>query len=152
MRNSMKTVRTIRGGGAAGFTLAEALLAVVLLGMAASSILLPFTAGAILRKEGAARTLASNLASEQMERVSRTAFADIVSTWNGHSETAGELTDGQGNILSGSIYSSFTRTTTCSYVRAGQQSGLIPPSLIHVTVEVTYRGAPVVTLDRLISE
>jgi type II secretory pathway pseudopilin PulG len=148
----MKAVKTIRGGSAAGFTLAEALLAVVLLGIAASSILLPFTAGAVLRKEGAARTLASNLASEQMEKVLRTPFADIVLTWNDHTEQAGTLTDSAGNTLAGNTYSPFTRTTTCSYVRTGQQSGLTDASLIHVTVDVTYRGASLVTLNRLISE
>ncbi|HSV27271.1 MAG TPA: prepilin-type N-terminal cleavage/methylation domain-containing protein [Sedimentisphaerales bacterium] len=148
----MKQAKTLHMDNAAGFTLIEALLAVVLLGMAASSILLPFTAGAILRKEGAARTLASNLASEQMEKISRTPFAEIVSTWNGHSEAGSELTDGQNNLLSGVIYSSFTRTTRCVYVQASQQTGLMQPSLIHVTVEVTYRGAPLVTLNRLLSE
>ncbi len=137
---------------AAGFTLAEALLAVVLLGIAASSILLPFTAGAILRKEGAARTLASNLASEQMEKVLRTPAADIIATWNNHTEEAGELTDSAGNTLAGNTYSALARTTTCSYVRVGQQSGLIAPSLIHVTVDVSYRGAILVSLNRLISE
>jgi type II secretory pathway pseudopilin PulG len=135
-----------------GFTLAEALLAVMLLGIAASSVLLPFTAGTVLRKEGSARTLASNLASEQMERILATPFAQVVTTWNNTIEPAGQVKDAQGNTLVGNVYSSLGRTTTCSYIYVSQQSGQNTASLISVRVEVSYRGAPLVTLDRLITE
>jgi|GEM_PF-1044085 len=150
--NHMRRNKTKCVGLAAGFTLAEALLAVVLLGIAASSVLLPFSAGAIIHKEGTARTLASNLASEQLEKVLQTPFTQVVSKWNNFAEQPCQITDAEGDILTGAAYSAFTRKTTCSYVYVGQQSGSLPPSLISVTVEVSYRGAPLVTVNRLISE
>jgi type II secretory pathway pseudopilin PulG len=136
----------------AGFTLAEALLAVVLLGIAASSVLLPFTTGTVVRKDGARRSLASNLASEQMEKVIRTSFSQIIPTWNNTIENAGQLKDAQGNTLTGSIYASFSRTTTCKSVLASQQAGVLSSSLISIKVEVLYKGDPLVTLNRLVSE
>ena len=41
-----------------GFTLAEAMIAVMVLGIAAASVLLPFVSGAAVRAEGINRTLA----------------------------------------------------------------------------------------------
>jgi type II secretory pathway pseudopilin PulG len=148
MKRDKTKYRSLR----AGFTLAEALLAVVLLGMAASSVLLPFTTGTIVRKEGARRTLAANLASEQMEKVIMTPFSQIISTWNNTTENTGQLKDGQGNTLTSSAYDSFSRTTTCKSVLVSQQSGVLGSSLISINVVVLYKGAPLVTLNRLVSE
>jgi Tfp pilus assembly protein PilV len=148
----MRCVRTKHGSLRSGFTLAEALLAVVLLGVAASSVLLPFTTGTIVRKEGARRTLASNLAAEQMEKVTRTSFSQIIPTWNNTTENAGQLKDAQGNILTGSVYASFSRTTTCSSVWVSQQADVLSSSLITIKVEVLYKGETLVSLNRLVSE
>ena len=148
----MRRDRTQHGHQRAGFTLAEAMLAIVLLGIAASSVLLPFTTGTIVRKEGAQRTLVANLASEQMEKVTMTSFSQIIPTWNNTTESAGELKDGQGNTLTGSVYDSFSRMTTCRSVLASQQAGVLSSSLISIKVEVLYKGATLVSLNRLVSE
>jgi type II secretory pathway pseudopilin PulG len=136
----------------AGFTLAEALLAVMLLGIASASVLLPFTAGEAARRDGLARTMAANLASEQMEKALRTPFSQMVSTWGSVVESEGTLTDPQGNALSGNMYAFFARTTTCTYVYTSQQSGTLAPSLVNLTIAVSYRGAPMISLTRLVAE
>jgi type II secretory pathway pseudopilin PulG len=148
----MRCARTKHKSLRAGFTLAEALLAVVLLGIAASSVLLPFTTGTVVRREGAQRTLAANMAAEQMEKVTRTPFSQIIPTWNNTTEIVGQLKDAQGNTLTGSVYSPFSRTTTCKSVLASQQAGVLSPSLISIKVEVLYKGATLVSLNRLVSE
>jgi type II secretory pathway pseudopilin PulG len=50
-----------------GYTLAEAMLAVVIVGAAASGVLLPFAGGAAVRAEGQHRTLAAKLADDLIE-------------------------------------------------------------------------------------
>jgi len=87
-----------------------------------------------------------------MERILQTPFSQIIPTWNNRIEQAGGFVDSEGNTLNGNDYSAFRRITTCEYVRTGQQSSILPASLIHVKVDVTYRGASLVTLHRLISE
>jgi prepilin-type N-terminal cleavage/methylation domain-containing protein len=148
----MKRAAKHSGRRRTGFTLVEALLALMLLGIASASLLLPFTAGATIRKDGLARTMAASLASQQMEKVLGTPFSQIVSTWNNTTEAAGTLTDAQGNALSGHMYSQMARSITCSPVYASQQSGTLAPCLINVTVTVTYRGAALVSLSRLVAE
>ncbi|MHC5062266.1 MAG: type IV pilus modification PilV family protein, partial [Planctomycetota bacterium] len=51
-----------------GFTLAEAMIAMVLLAFAASAVSMPFVAGAAVRQEGARRTLAAKLANDRLEQ------------------------------------------------------------------------------------
>ncbi len=148
----MKCAEIHAGTRRTGFTLIEALLALMLLGIASASLLLPFTAGATIRKDGLSRTMASSLASQQMEKVLGTPFSQMVATWNNTSEAAGTLTDPQGNALSGGMYSQMARSTTCSYVYTSQQSGTLAPCLINITVTVTYRGDTLVSLSRLVAE
>jgi len=66
--------RTHYGTSRRGFTLAEAMMAVVVLGIAAASLLLPFVSGAAVRAEGINRTLAARLASDLMEEIVNTPF------------------------------------------------------------------------------
>ena len=47
-----------------GFSLAEAMMATVVLSIAAAGVLLPFTSGARVRAEGMRRTLGAKLASD----------------------------------------------------------------------------------------
>ena len=61
-----------------GFSLAEAMIATVVLGIAAAGVLLPFTSGATVRAEGMRRTLAAKLASDLMEEIIGTEFDQII--------------------------------------------------------------------------
>ena len=135
-----------------GFSLAEAMMATVVLGFAAAGILLPFSSGAMAQAEGVNRTLASRLASNLMERVVNTPFANIVGTYDEFSEGQGQITDGQESVFSGSNYSKFSRTISCSYVYVPQESMAGEVKFILVTVKVYYSGKELAAIRQLISK
>ncbi len=91
-----------------GFTLAEAMIAMVLLAFAASAVSMPFVAGAAVRKEGAQRTLAAKLAHDRLEQIMNTDY-DQMGDYNGLPEFPGFLEDGAGGFLTDPIYSKFFR-------------------------------------------
>jgi len=94
-----------------GFTLAEAMIAVVLLAFAASAVSMPFVAGANIRAEGARRTLAAKLAHdrlEQLEQIANTNY-DQMGMYEGYPEFPGFLEDGSGGFFTDTIYSRFFR-------------------------------------------
>ncbi|MDI6447772.1 type IV pilus modification PilV family protein [Anaerobaca lacustris] len=122
-----------------GFTLAEATLAMVLLGIAAAGVLLPFSGGAAAQAEGARRTLGAVLANDLIERIAGTPFDLIVDTYDGWDEAEGQ--QGTGD----SQYAHFSREATCAW----------DPDqdfFILATVTVRYQGRPVATIQRLIGK
>ena len=135
-----------------GFTLAEAMIAMVVLGMAAASVLLPFSSGAAVQVEGMRRTLGANLASDLIEEIINTPFEDIISEYDGYSEAQGQIKDAEDKIFSDSNYANFSRNVTCKYVYVPQESGTLTPKYILVTVQVNYSDKPISTINRLISE
>jgi prepilin-type N-terminal cleavage/methylation domain-containing protein len=130
-----------------GFSLAEAVIATVVLGIAAAGVLLPFTSGVSVRAEGERRTLAAKLASDLMEKIISDHFngSDIVN--NNYSELQGQIRDAAGNLLKDTdpSYTNFSRGASCEY-DASQ------PFFIIVTVWVKYNGNEIVSLKRLISK
>ncbi len=135
-----------------GFSLAEAMIAVVILGMAAAGILLPFVSGASVQAEGMRRTLAARLASDMTERIVCTPFDDIIGTYNGYTEQEGQITDSQGNVFEDSIYADFSRNVSCSYAYVPQESGSREENFILATVTVYYKGSEIAVINRLISK
>lgn len=154
-----------------GFTLAEAMMAVVVLGIAASSVLLPFISGAAVRAEGINRTLAARLASDLMEQILRLPFHDPHGTNYSPGPDAGETgpanfdniddyhdyfeAQGQVKDVTGAVYTNFSRNVTCEYHAMSPQP--VPGSLeecnfISVTVQVNYSGKQMATIVRLVSE
>lgn len=129
-----------------GFTLAEATLAMVLLGIAAAGVLLPFSGGAAAQAEGARRTLGAVLANDLIERIAGTPYDRIVDTYDGWDEAEGQ--QGTGD----SQYAHFSREATCVEVLVPQQSGDVLPNFILATVTVRYQGRPVATIQRLIGK
>jgi prepilin-type N-terminal cleavage/methylation domain-containing protein len=130
-----------------GFSLAEAVIATVVLGIAAAGVLLPFTSGVSVRAEGERRTLGAKLASDLMEKIISDHFngSDIVN--NNYSELQGQIRDAAGNLLKDTdpSYANFSRGASCEY-NASQ------PFFIIVTVWVKYNGNEIVSLKRLISK
>lgn len=92
-----------------GFTLAEAMIAVVLLAFAASAVSMPFVAGAASRAEGARRTLAAKLAQDRLEQIINTDYDQIFWMYEGWPEFQGCLEDGNGGFLTDPIYLKFFR-------------------------------------------
>lgn len=136
----------------AGFTLAEATLAMVILGMAAAGVLLPFVGGASVQAEGARRTLGANLAGDLVERIVNTPFDQVVSTWHTYAESQGQIKDASGTTVTDPMYAMFSREVACTYVYVPQQGGGAGPSFIHASVRVYHRGVLIGTINRLISK
>jgi len=127
-------------------------MALVILGMAAAGVLLPFSSGATAQAEGIHRTLAARLASDLMDQIVATPFTDVVSDWNGYAEAQGQVKDAAGVVFSDPLYRGFSRDVTCvANIGVYPQTGLAPDSgFILVFVRVYDRGQPVVTLSRLV--
>jgi hypothetical protein len=131
-----------------GFSLAEAMMATVVLSIAAAGVLLPFTSGAQLRAEGMRRTLGVKLAGDLMEWFINTPFDDIVADGGGYvDEPQGQIRNVSGVLFSDSdpAYANFSRGANYAY-DASQ------PFFIIVTVWVKYNGNEIASLSRLISD
>lgn len=134
-----------------GFTLAEAMMAVVILSLAGAGVLLPFVSGASVQKEGIRRTIAAGLASDMTERIVATPFEQIVTTYDGYSELQGQMTDSQGVALEDAMYANFSREVSCSYAYVPQESGTRESNFILATVVVRCKGNEMAVINRLIS-
>jgi prepilin-type N-terminal cleavage/methylation domain-containing protein len=131
--------------GHRGFSLPEAMLAMVILAMAAAGVLLPFASGASVQAEGIHRSLAAGLADDLLERIVGTPFTQIVDTWNGYAEAQGQIKDASGATFTDPIYANYSREVTCAWDPA-------QPFFILATVRVSYLGQPVAVIRRLISQ
>jgi len=141
-----------------GYTLAEAMLAVVIVGMAASGVLLPFASGEAVRAEGQHRTLAAKLASDLIEEIVNTPFSQIVPTYDEYSEPQGQIRQypvrgsSPGSVFTDPAYANFSRAVTCQEVFVPQQDETLSATFIRVTVKVYYRGREIVSISRLVSK
>jgi len=141
-------------------------MAVVVLGIAAASVLLPFVSGAAVRAEGINRTLAARLASDLMEQILRLPFHDPQGTdytpgpeagdydniddYNDYTELQGQVKD-----ATGAVYANFSRKVTCEYVYVPPQPVESDPAkceFIRITVKVDYNGNEMAAISRLVSE
>lgn len=137
-----------------GFSLAEAMMATVVLGIAAAGVLLPFTSGATVRAEGMRRTLAAKLASDLMEKIIREPFEQIVDNYN-YSESEGQVKDASDAVFTDPAYARYSRDVSCDdcvevYVSEGVYT--TSAAFIKATVRVYYAGREVAIINRLISE
>jgi len=127
-------------------------MATVVLGIAAAGVLLPFTSGAAVQAEGTHRTLGANLASDLIERVVNTPFAQIVANYNGYTEPQVQVRDASGALFTDPKYARFSRSVSCEYVYMPQQSVAAEQIFIRVTVRVYYSGKQVAAINRLVSK
>jgi type II secretory pathway pseudopilin PulG len=128
-----------------GFSLAEAVMATVVLGVVAAGVLLPFTSGASIRAEGQRRTLGVKLASDLMEEIIRTPFEQIVTKYHGYTEPQGQIKDASGALFTDPAYANFSRGSFCVY-------NVYQPYFIIVRVSVNYNENEMVRLYRLVSK
>ncbi len=133
-----------------GFSLAEAMIATVVLSMAAAGILLPFSGGAAVRAEGMRSTLGSKLAADLMEQIISSDFDQIVAAYGAYSEVEGHVKDAGGVEFSDSSYANFSRGASCEYVYMAQESGVAESRFILITVEVYYSGREIASAKRLV--
>jgi prepilin-type N-terminal cleavage/methylation domain-containing protein len=158
-----------------GFTLAEAMMAVVVLSIAAAGVLIPFSSGAAVRAEGMRRTLSAKLASNLIEQIVNEPFHDPdgssydynpgpdegeisfdqydnIDDFDGYSESQGQVKDAAGTVFTDPFYNNFSRNVTCEYVYTPQESGTTAPKFILITVQVQYNGKQMASISRLASE
>jgi len=128
-------------------------MAMVILGLAAAGVLLPFSNGASVQAEGLRLTLAAKLADDLMERIIATPPAQIVAMWDGYAEAQGQVKDGGGTVFADPMYVNFSRRAAChDNVYMPQQSGPPWPSdYILVSVQTSYQGREMASINRLIS-
>jgi Tfp pilus assembly protein PilV len=139
----------------AGFSMAEAMIATVVLGIAAAGILLPFTSGTAVRADGMRRTLSAKLAADLMERIISTPFEQIVGNFDGYTELQGQVKDATGTIFTSPCYAKFSRTVSCQ----DDVDVLVSPTkfsedveFILATVRVYYDGRQMASVSRLITK
>jgi len=144
-------MRKARCKSCKGFSLAEAMIATVVLGIAAAGILLPFTSGMSVRAEGMRRTLAAKLAGDLMEEIIKTPFGDIISSYN-YAEPQGQVKDAAGVVFTDSNYANFSRDSSCAYVYVPQENETTESIFIRATVRVYYSGREIAVIDRLIAK
>jgi len=135
-----------------GLTLAEAMLAMVILGIASAGVLLPFASGAKVRREGIHRTLGAKLGADLLEEIINTPFDEIISGYNGYTEAQGQVKDANGVVFTDSNYATFSRDVICEEVYVPQESGSGEAKFIRVSVRVFYKGEETTNISRLISE
>ena len=129
-----------------GFTLAEAMIAVVLLAFAASAVSMPFVAGAAIRAEGTQRTLAVKLAHDLMEEIVSTDFDQIIVTYAGQYELNGMVKNADGGFFTDPVYADFRRIVGCAPATV---SGV---DFIWVTVYIYRNDDLMLSLSTLVGE
>jgi type II secretory pathway pseudopilin PulG len=135
-----------------GFTLAEAVIATVVLGIAAAGVLLPFTSGVSVRAEGERRTLGAKLASDLMEEIISDHFNGIDILAKNYTEPQGQVKDASEAVFTDLNYAKFSRGVTCAEVYVPQESGTGEKKFILATVQVNYEGKEIAIINRLISK
>ncbi len=135
---------------AKGFSLAEAMMAMVILGIAASSMILPYITGASVRAEGMRGTLATKLVNGLMEKIINTSYSQVVSSHN-YTENKGQLRNVDGSLITDPMYQNFSRQVTSQYTYVPQESRLGSVKYIVVTVKVFYNGQEKAVARRLIT-
>lgn len=135
-----------------GFTLAEALVALVIFMIAVSGLLLPFASSAAVQQQGCNQTLAAKLAADLMEQIIATDFSQIVSTYGSYTESKGHIKSAAGTDLTDSIYAPLSRKASCVYVYMPQQISYGSPNFIRITVSVYQDNTKLAEIIRLKSK
>lgn len=135
-----------------GFSLVEAMLATVVLGIASAGILLPFSSGAGMQAEGAHQTLGAKLASDLMEKIVSTPYENVIESYGSFNEAKGQIRDINGAIFADPMYSNFSRSASCAYAYTVQESGTGTSKYILATVRVFYNDCQIAMIKRLITK
>jgi len=152
-----------------GITLLEGLLASVVLAAAATTVIWPFVAAKQNERIAARQTLACCLAQELLEEIlakpfedpdgasdpgpdagegSRAAF-DNIDDYDGYTEGPGQIVCFDGEGMSEPAAAGLSRSAAATYVYVSGQDSSEEPTFILITVQVSSRGDPIVTLRRL---
>ena len=128
-----------------GFTLAEALMAMVILSIAAIGIIQPFSAGAAVQLEGWHRSMTAKLSSDLLEEIVSTEYDEITTEWTDYTEAEGAVKDSLGNVFTDPSYANYSRDVTLQ-----QTADLTDIEHQWVTVRVYRNGIEMAELSSLI--
>jgi prepilin-type N-terminal cleavage/methylation domain-containing protein len=128
-----------------GFTLAEALMAMVILSIAAIGIVQPFSAGAAVQVEGWHRSLTAKLSGDLLEEIVNTEYDEIVNEWTDYSEAKGQVKDSIGNVFTDLSYADYSRDVTLQ-----QTAALSNIKHQWITVRVYRNGIEMAELSSLV--
>ena len=129
------------------------MMALVILGLAAAGVLLPFSNGAEVQAEGQRVTLAAILANDLMERIVATELSAALEDGHTDTEPQGQVADALGTKFTDKdlMYANFSRDVTYRYAYPYlAEYNKCPPDFVLVTVQVRYQGREMATLNRLI--
>ena len=162
-----------------GFTLAEALLACVILAMVSSAIVVPFAAGARSEQDGARRTVALSLAEDLMEEILAKPFKDPeasyeedwqtpgpgtgetyadrstldnIDDYHGLIEPVGTIQPAMTSQASDPLASEMSRLVKIAYVHLPGQDPHQAPNVCQVVVRVFWKDTELVRLSRLVHD
>ena len=132
-----------------GFTLVEALLALVILMIAAAGLILPFASSAVTSQQGCSQTLAAKLASDRIEQI----IADS-NYWSAgsYNESKGQVKDANGVVFTDPMYADFSREAVCEYYRPPPQQDFGAYNFIRITVKVYQNDLKLAEVVRLKSK
>lgn len=122
-------------------------MAMVVLGIAAAGVLLPFVSAAQVQREAVCQVLAARLASDLMEQIVSTPFEEIETRWDGYAESEGQVKNASGDLFSDPVYGGFRRQVVCQ--RASLE-GVEGVELLWVTVRVFHRDREMMQFPYLI--
>ena len=130
-----------------GFTLAEVLLAMVLLAMAAAGIALPFATAASVQRESGVRLTAARLASDKIEQL-RAAAETLEEGIDLTEAAAGNIKKADGIFFKfrDRYYADFSRKVTVETAAVGDGA------IKWVTVTVNWKGREVASLSTLLGQ
>ena len=135
-----------------GFTLVEAMTALVILTVSASAVVLPYSSGAAVLAEGSRRTLAAKLAGDLLDEIAVTDYSDIMSVYGSYSEAQGHICKAWSwDTFDNKIYDKFSRTTVCKYYDIGNGRNVTSMG-IKATVTVSYDGRQLASISSLVAK
>jgi prepilin-type N-terminal cleavage/methylation domain-containing protein len=142
----------VRGKLVRGFTLIEALIALVILGIAAAGLILPFASSAAVQEQGCSRTIAAKLACDLTEQIIAADFNQIVPTYGSYNEPKGQVKNAAGVVFTDSMYADFSRQAVCEYIYMPQQQSFGAYNFIRITVKVYQNDLKLAEVVRLKSK
>ena len=137
-----------------GFTLVEALLALVILMIAAAGLILPFASSTVTSQRGCSQTIAAKLASDRIEQIisDDNDFSQIVASYN-YTEQKEHIKNAAGADFTDPMYADFSRGAVCEEVFMPQQdSSFGTAKFIRITVKVYQNGLELAEVTRLKSK
>ena len=127
-------------------------MAMVVLGIAAAGLIIPFSTAAAVQNESTIQTLGAKLAGDFLETIITADFSQIVAAYDGYSESQGQVKDSEGESFSDPAYAKFSRNVTCEYIYVPGQAGIVSSNFIKITVRVYTDGREVAKLTALKSK